>query len=337
MIDDFTRGMVVGMYSVIKNYTQVAKHYKLSRLTVKRIVEQNSASQPRKSRHTSPNVVKRRQVLRKLAQQTKKRGHRTFPLYGSAAKLRRGLMKTTGELLSRRHVARELCTMGFKSYVRPKCPTRKPHDLRIRKLFAKKHCNQNKRHIIFTDETWLTCNEETSRTQYCRTKAQVLPLEIKSRYNVPSIQIWAAVGWNYKSDLVFFPTNKRDEDGKPKCWTLNSEQYVRRCLSTISTKLQSGFVLQQDNARAHISGHTKTYLSRKGIQFLDDWPANSPDLNSIEFVWHDLKRAIGEKCPLTLEELVETAKQEWKNLSQDAINRHVDAFHAKLKKVARSH
>ncbi len=54
------------------------------------------------------------------------------------------------------------------------------------------------------------------------------------------------------------------------------------------------FIFQQDLAPAHTAKSTRSWLNDHGVGVLD-WPANSPDLNSIENIWGIVKRKMRNK------------------------------------------
>lgn len=301
-----------------------------SRRTVRKYAKTSApATQPRQQQ---PHIASRRAALVRLAKETRTKDGRTWPAHGSANALRTALIREGFPPISRRHVSREIKQVGLRSYVRPRTPTRRRIDVEKRRAFARKELRRNRhRRLVFTDESWLSCNEATGKRQVAENRSQVLPIERKSRWNLPCVMIWASIGYNYKGPLVFFPS-KRTAD-EQRCYRLDGAGYVRRCLSVIVPDLVArNLTLVHDGARSHAAGSTTSYLQRKGVDFIDDFPPYSPDLNMIEPIWHVLAQRIGLRCPMTVDELIRDAKIEWEALPQSVINEFIDHFPSALKK-----
>lgn len=81
-------------------------------------------------------------------------------------------------------------------------------------------------------------------------------------------------------------------------------------------KLRRGWVMQQDNDPKHTSNSTKQWLQQHRIRLLE-WPSQSPDLNPIEMLWHDLKRAIHTRHPKNIATLKKFCEEEWSKITPD--------------------
>ncbi|KAK3563022.1 hypothetical protein QTP86_013282 [Hemibagrus guttatus] len=88
--------------------------------------------------------------------------------------------------------------------------------------------------------------------------------------------------------------------------------------SVCDLKLKRTWVLQQDNDPKHTSKSTSEWLKKNKMKTLE-WPSQSPDLNPIEMLWHDLKKVVHARKPSNVAELQQFCKDEWAKNSSTAL------------------
>ncbi len=76
----------------------------------------------------------------------------------------------------------------------------------------------------------------------------------------------------------------------------------------------ANFIFQHDLAPAHTAKRTKSWLNDHGVGVLD-WPANSPDLKTIENLRGIVKRKMRNRRPKNADELKATVKETWASIS----------------------
>ncbi|KAK3509481.1 hypothetical protein QTP70_035136 [Hemibagrus guttatus] len=99
--------------------------------------------------------------------------------------------------------------------------------------------------------------------------------------------------------------------------------------SVCDLKLKRTWVLQQDNDPKHTSKSTSEWLKKNKMKTLE-WPSQSPDLNPIEMLWHDLKKVVHARKPSNVAELQQFCKDEWAKIPPQRCNRLTASYRKRL-------
>ncbi|KAK3559184.1 hypothetical protein QTP86_005083 [Hemibagrus guttatus] len=107
--------------------------------------------------------------------------------------------------------------------------------------------------------------------------------------------------------------------------TMNSAVYQKILKENVQPsvsdlKLKQTWVLQHDNDPKHTSKSTSEWLKKNKKKTLE-WPSQSPDLNPIEMLWHDLKKVVHARKPSNVAELQQFCKDEWAKIPPQRCNR----------------
>lgn len=98
-------------------------------------------------------------------------------------------------------------------------------------------------------------------------------------------------------------------------------------------KLRRGsWVLQQDNDPKHCSKSTQQFMQKNKYRLLP-WPSQSPDLNPIEMLWQDLKKAVHLRKPSNIQQLKQFCKEEWSKISSERCQKLVHSYQKRLQAV----
>ncbi|KAK3545498.1 hypothetical protein QTP70_007744 [Hemibagrus guttatus] len=99
--------------------------------------------------------------------------------------------------------------------------------------------------------------------------------------------------------------------------------------SVYDLKLKRTWVLQQDNDPKHTRKSTSEWLKKNKMKTLE-WPSQSPDLNPIEMLWHDLKKVVQARKPSSVAELQQFCKDEWAKIPPQRCNRLIASYGKRL-------
>jgi len=96
--------------------------------------------------------------------------------------------------------------------------------------------------------------------------------------------------------------------------TVNGNKYItilQKCMVPSAQQLFHGqYLFQDDNVPCHRAKTFTNWKRQNKIQTLD-WPAQSPDLNPIENLWHKVALEISRRRPTTKRELIESLIATW--------------------------
>ena len=233
--------------------------------------------------------------------------------------------------------------LGFRGYARRKTTSRAPAQQIARKKFCAAELTRLRkdplplaRGMIFSDETMVDTNDHAQHFVLARSRAEADedPRVQENVRCIPRVMVWAAIGYNWRSELVVIKP-RTNEEGDMR--GLTARRYKLECLSPIREKLKSkGILFMQDGARVHTAKEVQRYLDTQSIDWIRDWPASSPNLNPIEEIWEVLKRAITAKVLSRgheiedKDDLFEVAKQCWREIPVDVMNNHVLSYKREL-------
>lgn len=96
--------------------------------------------------------------------------------------------------------------------------------------------------------------------------------------------------------------------------------------------LHRNWVLQQDNDPKHTSRSTQAWIQEQHLRVME-WPSQSPDLNPIENLWWDLKKAVRARRPSNLCELEQFCKEEWGKIPKERCKTLVASIRKRLQAV----
>ena len=135
------------------------------------------------------------------------------------------------------------------------------------------------------------------------------------------IMVWGGVRATGKTKLYFLNENVTAK---------SYQKILNECLDEKNT--ENNRVLQ-DNASAHKAHTTLDWFDSKGIELIDLYPANSSDLNEIEFVWSWMKHDVNKQNPETTEKLKEAIQTSWDRLPQGTIKKYISHVQTVCNKI----
>ncbi|KAG1038407.1 hypothetical protein G6F43_012693 [Rhizopus delemar] len=241
--------------------------------------------------------------------------------------------------ISYRSAVNVLKSMNFHAKLKKKKPLLTKEHMKRRLAWARKYLNWSVdqwRQVVFSDEVKINIWGSDGVKYYWVRPGDVLRpyhLDFTVKHGGGHLFMWGCItanGVGYGCQVY---------DG-----TMNSEVYQQILGTTYMETLgyygldKSQVYLQQDNDPKHKSKSTIKWLIENDVQYIDDWPAQSPDLNPIEHVWHQLKLQLStyDTHARNVDELWERVDKEWNKSDADICRRYIDTMPSRIKAVIKA-
>ena len=120
---------------------------------------------------------------------------------------------------------------------------------------------------------------------------------------------------------------------------LNAEKYIsllsEHFVPFYEEKLRIDTIFQQDNAPAHRSATVKLFQDQYMPEIFP-WPAQSPDMNIIENVWHFMKQQLRKRKSKNLTELRKNILDIWQKIPVSYLQQLFNNMPNRIKALKRS-
>ena len=242
-------------------------------------------------------------------------------------------------------IRRVLKSTGMNHRIERKRPFLTRQQKRARLAFAKKFIHwtiEDWKRVIFTDEMGMQTGANVGQVWVWRYPEEEYEEDCCGVTHISGfkkIKVWGAMRYGKLSELVVLP--EKEGEGK-----LNAEEYCDQILDKelfdfwlTSMEELGDVIVMEDGAPYH-----RGAASVRRRQYEEDgllswgpgiWPANSPDLNPLENLWHILRNNVRKRSPQPMKksELIEALKEEWARLDMNKINGLIRSMPKRLQAV----
>lgn len=312
-LNDFEKGQISALNQEGKSISDISRRLNRSYNCIKQFLRCGGQYSYSTGRPNALNERQRRQIVRVMTTEN------APSLRQLIAELNLSVSPTT--------ISKFLTELGWK-YVRAlKVPALTENHKIKRFQWAKKLLSDLSLHridllkITFSDEKRFLLDGPDGCRHYWASIADDRRFYGKKVFS-KSLVVWGGIGHSGTTSLYMTESN------------VDSDIYINIIETAYKPFHKEGFILQQDNARPHVSHASLQYLQNNDIELLE-WPACSPDANPIENLWGIMVQRLYRRGRQysNISQLKEEIIRVWDQISLEEVQNLVRSFPSRLAEI----
>jgi len=248
------------------------------------------------------------------------------------------LKQDVGVDVSYRTVARDLNAVGLHAAEKSKKPKLSTKNIRSRLQFATKYKDwtaHDWKRVIWSDETKINRFGSDGRAWYWKREGErVQPHHVQQvvKHGGGSLMIWGCITWDGPGFMCRIDGRMDQHLYKA---ILNDE--LRQTIEYYALD-HARVIFQHDNDSKHTAKKVREWLDNQPFSVINDWPAQSPDLNPIEHIWAHLKRRLNQydAPPSGMNALWERLENEWNQITKETCQNLIESMPQRLQAVLKA-
>lgn len=255
----------------------------------------------------------------------------------NAVQATRALQDIINQPLSAQTTRRYLKKAGMKAVVKKKRPLLSQRHRKERLDFAISHQDwtiEDWKKVVWSDETKINRLGSDGRKWVWKKAGEGLSdrtVEGTVKFGGGCIMVWGCMLWEgvgYACKI----------DGR-----MDGELYIKIMEDDLQASLEyydkdpNDVIFQQDNDPKHTCKKARKWFQDHGFHVMT-WPAQSPDLNPIEHLWHHLKRRLAEYevPPRGMMEVWERVEAEWNKIEPEVCQNLIESMPRRVEAVIKA-
>jgi transposase len=292
----------------------IARELGCSERTVERVVEQFIAEGEvaRKKGSGRPSVVtdEVKVAIERGIQRKRK---------ATSAELAKVVASDTGRRVSERTIRRTRRQLRYHPVHVSVKPSLSAVHIQDRLDWCRAHLHDNVRDFVFMDEMGV-CIDHHRRVSWIK-PGEARPVEEESPFKA-RLNVWGCIWWNGKSELHI----TRD--------SFHSAKYLEVLEQCLTPELPFGRKrVIQDGVTWHWTEAVVTWFENHRVRLVTDFPAKSPDLNVIEYVWGWMKYRTAAAEPHDAHSLEAAIEEAWEDLEQSTIRHYIEHMTTVMREI----